>query len=453
MELLEWLLLDQVVRDEVVQAREEGKELESVDNDYLQALNLSGQSRKEKLKQLYARLGEARTRPDYPYSEPSEISEILAARPSVASTTTALDLNIGKRDDLFDRIHGAWLGRCVGCLLGKPIEGMTPSQVARMIAWKGYEVLDFYISREGGLPPDFEMDSEQVKRYDTGVFENVLSAGHMLRDDDIDYTLIGLHVLERYGRSFDALNIGATWLERMPLLMTYTAERVAYRNLALGMSPPRTAIFENPYREWIGAQIRGDIWGYVNPGNPVLAAEYAYRDSIVSHQKNGIYGEMFVAATISAAFCVDSIGDAIERGLNQIPETSRLTEAIRNVIIWCKSDKTWRETLERIMKLYGSYNWFHTIPNAAIVVMALLHGKGDFARTVGIAVMAGLDTDCNGATTGSILGTFLGASRLPKKWVEPLNDRISTAVVGMSDTGIAELADRTLSLVGKKVSS
>ncbi len=111
----------------------------------------------------------------------------------------------------------------------------------------------------------------------------------------------------------------------------------------------------------------------------------------------------------------------------------------------CAEYDSWEEVNAAIYRRYrletGIVN--HSLPNAAIVVMALLKGEGDFGRTIGIAVMAGLDTDCNGATAGSIMGCALGTRGIPAYWTDPFNDRITTHLKGLSELSISEMAGRT----------
>lgn len=209
----------------------------------------------------------------------------------------------------------------------------------------------------------------------------------------------------------------------------------------------------NIYREWIGAQIRADFFGYITPGNPVLGADMAWRDASISHVKNGIYGEMLIAAMLSAAAVIDDIEQIIECGLSQIPEKSRLTEAIRKVIAWKKEDIDWETAIDKIHKLYDEkigYDWCHTISNAMIVCLGLIYGNKDFENSVGIAVSAAFDTDCNGATVGSIIGMILGAEALPEKWIKPLNNQLKSGVDGFGLINISDMAKRTV-IVSQKV--
>ena len=269
---------------------------------------------------------------------------------------------------------------------------------------------------------------------------------YMPRDDDTDYTIMGLDILETYGPDFTTSDVAQQWLTRLPYHSVFTAERVAYRNLVNGIVPPSTATHHNPYREWIGAQIRADAWGYVAPGKPEAAAELAFRDAMLSHTKNGIYGEMLIAAMLAAAPVLDDVVEIVQLGLTEIPSRCRLAEAVQDVLDTRGRCSDWREAWDILMKRYGDYYRVHTINNAIIVLLGLLYGGGEFERTICIAVMGGHDTDCNGATAGSIAGMMLGARQLPGKWIGPLNDSIKSALVGFQDSRISDLARRTVAL-------
>ncbi len=268
----------------------------------------------------------------------------------------------------------------------------------------------------------------------------------MAHDDDTDYTILGLHVLEKFGFGFTTADIGREWLSLIPFTQTYTAERVAYRNLVSGVQPPATATYQNPYREWIGAMIRADAFGYVSPGRPRRAAELAYRDAALSHTANGIYGEMWAAALIAASFGSSSAREAIEVSLSVVPPRSRLFEAIEAQLALFDAGASWEDGMEELDAKLGHYHWVHTINNAAVVSAAILWGEGDFARTVGYAVESGLDTDCTGATAGSVFGALHGTAALPDNFVQPLEDTIHSAIFGYEGSSISDLAARTVAL-------
>ena len=240
------------------------------------------------------------------------------------------------------------------------------------------------------------------------------------------------------------------WLDMQPKNAYCTAERVAFTNAVKGYLPPDTARFQNPYREWIGAQIRGDYFGYINPGDPEAAADMAWRDASISHIKNGVYGEMFVAAMLAEA-AVTTDGDVarvIETGLKEIPETSRLYEAIRGVIGDFHAGVSQEDAFKKIHEMWDEYTghgWCHTISNAMIVAASLLYGQGDYGKSACMAVQTGFDTDCNGATVGSIVGMLRGLSSIPEYWTKPFNDTLHTSLFGFTLSTISDMAEKTLS--------
>jgi ADP-ribosylglycohydrolase len=233
----------------------------------------------------------------------------------------------------------------------------------------------------------------------------------------------------------------------IPILHTCTAERAAYRNLVNLIPPPESASFRNPYREWIGAQIRADFFGYAAPGNPELAAEFAWRDACISHVKNGIYGEMFVAAMLAAAYVESGVRSVIEAGLAQVPANCRLTKDIRLVLAWHAEGISYDEAVERLHAAWDenkAHDWCHTISNAMVVVIGLLWGEGDYGKSICRSVQPCFDTDCNGATVGSIMGVLLGAKNLPGRWIEPMHDTLHTGVAGYNVVRISDMAKETL---------
>jgi ADP-ribosylglycohydrolase len=420
----------ELVRAELAQRREEGCDVTGLEDRLANARD--GSDADDILRALEA----LEPAGSFPYREPSTLEEIRALRPD---GPRRMEMPLDD-SDLLDRILGGWLGRAAGCSLGKPVEGWTKARIDSYLEHAGALPLDDYMplveDHPDGLVPRFPESTRGQISY-------------MARDDDMDYPVLGLHILEQQGPDYAPLNVARTWLSRLPYYVTYTAERAAYGNMVNGIWPPESASHRNPYREWIGAQIRADVFGYVCPGLPERGADLAFRDASISHVKNGIYGEMFVAAMLAASFVQDDASAVIEAGLSEIPRDCRLAEAIHDTMAWCRTAAGWEQVWDRINEKYGHYHPVHTINNAALVVMALLKGERDFQKSIVVAVRGGWDTDCNGATAGSILGVMLGARALPEKWVGVLNDRLISAVRGYEDNRISDLARRTRNIARK----
>lgn len=277
----------------------------------------------------------------------------------------------------------------------------------------------------------------------------------MPEDDDLNYTVIGLGVLKQYGSAFTPEDVAIFWMRNLPLLHIYTAERIAYRNFSQDIMPPKSAWYRNPFREWIGAQIRADFWGMAALGNPELAAALAWRDASVSHTKNGIYGEMWVAAMLAAAASVQDPRALIEIGLSEVPQECRLAVDTHTVLEWDAEGIGYDQAVQRIQARWDETNphhWTHTNSNAQIVAVGLLWGEGDFGKSICRAVQACFDCDCNGATVGSIFGMMHGTHALPEEWVQPFRNELKTGVTGYAHVKISEMARETCAL-GRQLGS
>jgi len=341
------------------------------------------------------------------------------------------------------RIRTAWQGRVSGCLLGKPVEVLSFQE--------GHAGLDAYLRFAEALP---------LRDY-VPLVENSIVArrgrqcckGHIERaepDDDINYTLLALMLLEDHGIEFTTADVARAWLRLLPAGATWTAERAAYRTLLDNMADEfvngADAGFDleqcsdNAYNEWIGAQIRADLYGWVCPGNPGLAADLASRDAALSHRGEGVHGAAFVAALGAAIPAFDALDAAIDEALEYIPANCDVASAVR----FGQSLANKPDAVERLHDRYSSLSPVHTINNLALVVWALCASDGDFGAAIGDAVAAGWDTDCNGATVGGLFG--LMHKSVPDAWIAPWNARVGVSLAGYDELSVEDLTDRTVSV-------
>ena len=427
----------ELLKAELTQLEEEGRLVPEALREAVARMNPETEAWAEApIHAVAEKLKDLPMRADWPYREPDELAEIRRLRPE---GPRRLKLSLPD-DEMLERFHGAWRGRCTGCALGKPVEGKARAWIRSLLTSRGeWELTDFF---RGGDP---ELWCPRSQR------ENICC---MEPDDDIHYTLVGLCVMEEKGTQFHWNDIADCWNSRLPYNAICTAETQAVLNYNLHRpricsdsgdciaTPEFTRMFNNPYREWIGAAIRADFWGYAAAGNPELAAEFAYRDACWTHTKNGIYAEMFVAAVISAAFVESDPLRLIEIGLSEIPAECRLAEAVRLAPEWRRQCTNWEEFMELSDRRFAGLSSVHAINNLQIVLMALLYGDSTIDRNTALAVMGGRDTDCNGATVGSITGILNPESRL----AERLNDTVQPQFIGETTCRMQTLAERTFAI-------
>lgn len=368
--------------------------------------------------------------------EPDALDAIRALRPDGPRVLACPTRGRG----YLSRLRGAWLGRAAGCTLGAPVEAWSPDDMERLARRCGMEFppTDYWT---GHPTPD-------RPHYGTNVMGDYLRDG--LRaipvDDDLTYTVLGLLILERYGPDFSTGDVGRAWLDLLPTACT--AEEVALENLRRGISAEKAGEVGNPYQEWIGADIRSDPWAYAAPGHLERAAEMAYRDAYLTHRGNGIYGAMYFAAAIAAAFAVDDPMEALELGLAEIPARCRLAADLRWALDRAPRLRDWREARRLVDERFAGMHTVHTNNNACLTVFGLALGRGDFTRTIGITVAMGLDNDCTAATAGSLLGAALGVDGVPVHWWKPFRNRAKTYLNGVPELSIADLVKRFAAVAG-----
>jgi ADP-ribosylglycohydrolase len=375
-------------------------------------------------------------------SEPDDLDAALELAPDAPALRAPR--NPANDHTLSDRMRGAWLGRAAGCLLGKPVEKL-PREAIRAIAksTSNWPITGYFTNV--GLAPDVAAAYPWNRRSKpTSLAENI---DGMPEDDDMNFPLIALGLLEESGRGFDIDDVAKSWLSNLPGGRVFTAERIVYRNLLDGYEPVEAASVRNPFSDWIGAQIRTDVYGWANPGDPRGAAKLAWVDGWLTHRRSGLYGAMFAAAACSAALVTDSVETVLAAGLSVVPADSRYSAAIRFGAELGRGDLDDEAALDSLAAEYGHLHWVHALNNSALLAFALTRSGGDFTRAISLAVTGGWDTDSVGATAGSICGALAGASALPAAWIEPLHGRLASSVPGFDGVLIDELAERTIALL------
>jgi ADP-ribosylglycohydrolase len=339
------------------------------------------------------------------------------------------------------RIRNAWAGRVSGCLLGKAVEVLSLTQ--------GHERLTSYLQKADASPlRDYVPLIEGTLVEKTG---RQACRGRFTRfewDDDINYTVLALLLLEEHGLDLSTEEVARAWLRLLPAASTWTAERSAYRTLLDGANdlfaygaPLGFDLAEcanNDYADWIGAQIRADMYGWVCPGRPALAADLARRDASLSHTGEGVHAAAFIAAFASAIPVANTLREALDAACREVPAGSGVWEAIR----FARSLAGQEDAVQRIHERYAALSPVHAVNNLALVVWALLTHEDDYSAAIGEVVAAGWDTDCNGATVGGLWG--LTGRPIPAHWTAPWQGRVDVTLAGVGELELDDLAARTV---------
>jgi ADP-ribosylglycohydrolase len=325
---------------------------------------------------------------------------------SKVSFDPAVEVDVNT-DKFKDQINAAWTSQLIGAAMGTMVEGYTSKNL-----YKAFGDVKDYI--------------REPNTY----------------NDDITFEIAFLDAFKQKGYDVTSKDIALSWIALIPC--GWSAEEIALRNIRAGLFPPESGTFNNPFNEWIGAQMRGAICGMVAPGDAHMAAKLAWKDGEVSHYNNGILGEIFNAVMVSMAFVIDDVKELVKYAINLIPDDSEYYSVVRFAYDSCLKHSDWHDALAECEQKYIKYNWIHAYPNACCEVIALMYGDGDYDKTLNIVTMCGIDADCNAGMIMPVLGIQKGMRIIPNRLNHPAFNKLITYMRSYDEILLEDLVNDTL---------
>ncbi len=388
------------------------------------------------LADIATRLADLPLRDDWPYVEPVELAGIRGeSRPGRAALAPIEPVLAAPA------IETAFLARVAGCVLGKPFElDLTMEQIRSALEPSGEWPLTTYPSLAA------------IDRLPLRIPQWAETAGDHLRwvapDDDLNYTIIGMLLLERAGLHFTVGQLRDLWLQQLPMVAVFGPERTMLVRAGMhtldGGAPDTAAEWAgqlNPRDEWCGALIRADAYGYACPGDPEQATEMAWRDASFTHRRTGVYGAMFVAAALALAPVSRDPLRLFDDALAFVPQRSRFAAAVADALTEVEAANDWLDGYARIHRRWPEHTHCRIYQEVGTLVntLAFAHDAGE---AIAMQVMQGNDTDSYGATAGSLAGLFFGAGSLDERWITPFDDDLRTALALFHERSLTAVAAR-----------
>jgi hypothetical protein len=304
------------------------------------------------------------------------------------------------RTVLEDKIRGGWAGQMIGVAYGAPTE-----------------------FKSNGKINDAEI------KWSPEMVENAI------HQDDLYVEMTFAEVMDRLGLDATTEQYGDMFRDSQYSL--WHANAGARRNLNRGIKAPMSG---NPryniHANDIDFQIESDFIGLMCPGLPRESNRYADRVGHVMNYGDGVYGGMLFGAMYAAAFFEADPHKVVEQAVQSIPAGSGYAQVIHDVLAWhAQHPNDWRKTWHLLEEKWdrndvcpdgalGPFNIDARL-NGAYVVLGLLYGDGDFARTLEVSTRSGQDSDCNPSSAAGILGVVMGYEKIPERFksgIPPLAD-------------------------------
>jgi len=319
-------------------------------------------------------------------------------------------------EELRDKIAGGWAGKMIGVTYGAPTEfRATGKTYDKELLWT----------------------SDQVKG--------------SLYQDDLYVQMSFMMTMDKYGVDAPAEKFAESFANAGYQL--WCANVTARKNYFDGIMSPNSG---NPkYNLWADAidfQIEADYIGFMLPGMPQTSNHICDKIGHIMNYGDGVYGGMFVCALYTQAFFEKDIGTIVNNALKAIPAESGYAKCVRDVIdLHAKYPDDWRKAWLELQEKWGDcdisvpLNPFNIDAklNGGYIVMGLLYGEGDFAKTMEISIRCGQDSDCNPSNAAAVLGVRDGYSSIPNKWKSGIPE-IEDSTFIFTDYSFNKVVENTL---------
>ncbi|MFG2832138.1 ADP-ribosylglycohydrolase family protein [Streptomyces sp. NPDC048434] len=331
-----------------------------------------------------------------------------------------------------DRARGAMLGLAVGDALGAPAENMKPSQIRH---------------RWGRIEGYVEDDPAGTDDTEYAIFSGLLLAGH--------------------GSALTVAHVEAAWHQWIadrdegPFRGAGFSERGTLENLRRGLAAPISAQHRHAWSD--GLAMRAAPFGVFAAGRPAEAARLVAIDGTVSHDGEGIYGGMAVAAGVATAMVAlpqgPSTGSApggtpntdavIAAALSVVPEDSWTARSLRRAVGAAQRSRydsgitqLGTERAVRSAVVVGGYPWTDLAPEAVgLAFGAFAAARGDFSGSVLTAVNMGRDADTTAAVAGALAGALCGAAAIPEDWAGAIGPARGSCLPSMAGYHVLDIAE------------
>lgn len=287
------------------------------------------------------------------------------------------------KERYLDKCKGAWAGQMIGVCYGSPYEFRSNGK---------------FISE-----PLREWRPERVEE--------------AIVQDDCYVEMTFLKAIEDHGLNVTYEQAGRAFAETgYPL---WHANHHGRENCRHGVMPPMSGHpLYNRHADDIDFQIEADLFGILCPGLPQESNRLCDVFGRIMNYGDGLYGGMFVSGMYAAAYFEDNdVRKVVEAGLACIPKDSQYHQCISDVMawhaelpndwqaVWGKIEDKWQDDVDCAP---GDPFNIDAKLNGAYIVVGLLYGRGDFAKTLEIATRCGQDADCNPSNAAGVLGCMKG---------------------------------------------